>query len=313
MNTFIILAIGTLLVPQGPNKPTLVGDTLILNNGSAVRMGITAQDMESLIYGLEALPGLSPHRVGDMKVHTSITLNSLMDSGAYQLQSEIARQWRDEKAGVRVRIDLKVYDKAIDAESWVTSFIRGSSSALMKRNSAEGRKLGNASCTNSLKTGTSIHVAMGRAVFTVWATAPGPGKSMPDSLAEMGAAKTAEALAYGLVHELSRRPEIAGGESLSRKFGQTWLGPADGLGSISSTLTLSLPALQKLGLTSKWKGMNIELGFGGKTAKTRLFSSELEIDGKKESMSMPVVLGFSGPVVPVLKVLRALGVPGQGN
>lgn len=289
-----------------------------ISRGSGVSMGLTADDMESLIYGTDEIPGLTCVPNPYNHNHTVIILDGFITHPFQGIMNKISRGWIDlqtaeaylqaveqfrKKPSFETReimlqkwtpigskgigIDLTVYDKPI---------IRpGEPSLKGKRRSFSGIPLGEESYVLSR---CKLYFCFGRAFVIV---------SSWDGL-------FSEALAWGIVYRLQQHPKKLVGAIPKPKLFLTGNPLSKG-----QTEFLTGVAVAPSSLFRKFNDVRLSVERtpdiwtmtfkrNGRWVKVKAFSWEMETDKGKVKLERPVFPYKGDLIVPLRQVAEALGI-----
>ena len=336
----LFLSIGGILLSQSRYPSSLKewervyvdGEFLVERHGVGGTMGITADDLEQLTYGLKEIPGwlaapppggpVSPLHRGKKGVHTIIRLDEtgyvgLKPVPGVGMRCQIQRIWRnldhlvEFHKGLRpargvsfVEIDIRVYDRpAVEHGETLAEYKwQSASGPRMKAGTPSGFPLGEESWYLEPMT---IFFRLNRCAVLIHVRNI-LGMERPDLV-------FAEALAWGIEYRIERHPKRLGMAQrpitvlvANQPVAQ---GKAVALAGVVVAPVSSLePAQVTLKAERTKKEWTVVASRNGRWVKVRAFSWEMETEREKVKLERPVFPYRGELIVPLRQVAEALGI-----
>ncbi len=295
-----------------PGEKRLINGVLIENNGKEATMGLTADDLEQLIYGVNEIPGYTVVPNPYNQNHTIIDL----DAGGSRkpvkwLRSSIRRWWYREELVQQyrqglldfpnlhksfIRIEVNIYDRPAREYGKTLSEYRWQSSAgiAFKEGTPSGLPLGEESW---YLPPTTQFFRLGRGFVIV---------SAPEI-------DFAEALAVGIEYFILLHPKriVMAKQPITVLVGTQLVakGRAVSLAGVTvapiSSLSSAKVTLQTKREKDEWA---VTASLNGRWVRVKAFSWEMETERGKVKLERPVFPYRGELIVPLRQVAEALGI-----
>ncbi|MEM2368571.1 MAG: stalk domain-containing protein [Candidatus Bathyarchaeia archaeon] len=306
----------SLYQPVKPGESVWVNGVLIEDYGEKVRMELTVDDMEQLIYGVNEIPGYIVVPNPDNSNHTVIVLNGGGRNPGGKLYSRIVRVWYEEEQAQKYYQGLlgfpDLFDSSIRVELWVYD----------KEAKEYGRTLSEYrwQCTGGpkMREGTSSGLPLGEESWYLppriqffrtkrcFVTVYGPHSDLA----------FAEALAMGIEYRIQQHPKRLG---MAQKPVTVLVsnqpvaqGKAIALaGAIVAPISALEPTQVSIRTNRTSKEWTVTVSRNGQWVKVKAFSWEMETDKGKVKLERPVFPYKGELIVPLRQVAEALGIKVQ--
>ncbi len=303
----LILLLGGLtglMASQSREREWRINGTLIRDSGIVRSLGLSAEDMESLIYSADEIPGYECRPNPYNGIHTVIGLNGNGDKPSGWLRSHIARGWTNVSTGELLGVEVRVYDKSAGEYETYGNY-RWGTQVLPVKGSFSGLPLGE-ECFRHGK--TKIWFRLGRCVGEI--------TMLVRREAELADGLYVEALAWGIAYRIQRHPKKLGMAQRPTTVLVAQRPVTQGAAvSLAGVTVAPVFALKETGIDAivnrthdEWV---ITLKRDGRWVKVKAFSWEMETEKGKFKLERPVFPYKGDLIVPLRQVAEALGISVQ--
>jgi hypothetical protein len=273
-------------------------------------LGLTQAHLEALIYGDDDIPGF-------VALKPMVSLDVMYPEPGIGPVSSITKVWNslDGRNGLRMRV--AVFASPDAAQEYLRNFIRRSSSR--PKPDPPDACLGDASWQRAYIGGSmSIFFLLGRVVASVQSYPlnrhPDAVRGIPDPAPlDAGIPVIVSTLAAGLEFMIRLHPELLAKTDTTQRQELTFKSsPAS---DTPTALTykkvtwVPLAALKAAGLAVEWEPWKnrASVSHAGRRVTFRVGHRQASLGGVSQDLGAPVLLGHSGPVVPLRPIINALG------
>ncbi len=303
----IVLVLGGLaglMASQSKEREWRINGTLIRDNGVVRSLGLSAKDMESLIYSADEIPGYECRPNPYNGIHTVIGLNSNGDKLSGWLRSHIIRGWTNVSTGELLRVEVRVYDKPASEYETYENY-RWGTQVLPVKGSFSGLPLGE-ECFRPGK--TQIWFRLGRCVAEI--------ALLVRREAELADGLYVEALAWGVLYRVQQHPKklSMAQRPMTVLVAQRPVAQEAAM-SLAGVTVAPVSTLKEAGIDITMNRTSREwlvtLKRNGRWVKVKAFSWEMETERGKVKLERPVFPHKGELIVPLRQVAEALGIAVQ--